>query len=483
MARISQIFLILLGVAYLINFWVLHDQVLALIGSDGLLQLAPALPQILSHLGWKAYWQFPTLFWFDSSNFALQAGTWIGLLLSLLLIFRIWPKIVLILLWALFLGYSTAGRTFYSFQWDNLMLEATLLALFLPSKKGVSPHLLTIFLMRWLAFRLNFESGMAKLWGGEAGGWLDLSAMQYYYETAPIPTWLGWWVHQMPVWFHQVESLLTLVVEIGVALLIFCGRRARIAAFIIFFPLQILIGLTANYGIFNLMTMAALLFLIEDKDLLRAKQFIFSLFGRESEMMESSQQKPQQHLNILVKGVGIFLVALSILNFTSFLSPAFANKVDLLNLRSTTAPFRSVNVYHLFAHMTRERIVAEIQGTEDGLIWKPYIFRYYPNDPKQKPRFVAPYHPRLDFRLWFLTLSQRSPDWVYFTNLMRQACHEPEKASRYFLKNPFPKNPPKALRIVFYQVNMSDISTLMKNGTYWTRVERNRSQIFHCQDL
>lgn len=470
MAKISRIFLSLLGIAYLINFWVLHDQALLLFGSKGLIPIAPDLPLILAKLGSNAYWQFPTLFWLNSSNFILQAGTWVGLLLSVLLIFRIWPKVMLLLLWLLFLSYAIAGRIFYHFQWDNLMLEATLLALFLPSKKGVSPHPLSVFLLRFLAFRLLFESGIAKLWSGKAGGWWDLSAMQYYYETAPIATWLGWFAHQAPLWFHRVESLLTLVVEIGVPLLIFCGRRARVVAFCILFPIQFVIGLTANYGIFNFMTLAALLFLIEDKDLAKIK-------------IKPSPFAQTQHLNLVAKCFGIFLIGLSLLNFTAFLKPAWGQKIDVLNLRRTTAPFRSSNVYHLFAHMTPERIVVEIQGSQDGIIWEPYRFPYYPGDPKDKPRFVAPYHPRLDFRLWFLTFSQQSPDWAYFNNLLRKICHDPKQASKYFAKNPFPDKAPYALKLFFYQYKMTDLATWKKNGTYWTRTERGRSRIFFCEDL
>ena len=38
--------------------------------------------------------------------------------------------------------------------------------------------------------------------------------MTYYYETAPLPTWLAWRAHHLPVWWHHFESRATLVLEL-----------------------------------------------------------------------------------------------------------------------------------------------------------------------------------------------------------------------------------------------------------------------------
>ena len=34
--------------------------------------------------------------------------------------------------------------------------------------------------------------------------------MTYYYETAPLPTWLAFTAHHLPVWWHHLESRATL---------------------------------------------------------------------------------------------------------------------------------------------------------------------------------------------------------------------------------------------------------------------------------
>lgn len=482
MAKISRLFIILLGLAYLVNFWALHNQIVSLIGSDGLMPIAPDLPLIKQTLGSGAYWKFPTLFWIGAEDSYLYTGTLIGLLLSFLLIFRVAQRFVLILLWILFLSYVNAGRIFFTFQWDNLMLEATLIALFLPAKKGVSPNPWTVFLMRWLAFRLYFESGIAKIWAGKAGGWLDFSAMQSYYDTAPLPTPLGWWAHQLPQRFHQVESLMTLVLEIAVPLLIFFGRKCRLLAFCLLAPLQIAIFLTANYGIFNYMTLAALLFLLEDKDIERVKRFVLKWFRKSSRSTGLVETVSVQKIIWPVKGIISVFVLITVLNFTTFLKPVWAEKLNFIPLQSWTAPFRSLNVYHLFAHMTRERVVIQIEGS-DGVNWKPYRFRYYASDPKQRPKFAAPYHPRLDFRLWFLTLSRQSDDWLYVNNLLKLICNKPYLASKHFAENPFPFAPPKAVRLIFYKMKMSDFKTGKEEKVWWTRGEAGRSKILFCGDL
>ena len=69
---------------------------------------------------------------------------------------------------------------------------------------------------------------MAK-WQSPIGDWHDGSAMTYYYETAPLPTWLALYAHHLPAWWHHLESRLTLVLELVVPFAIFGPRRARLS--------------------------------------------------------------------------------------------------------------------------------------------------------------------------------------------------------------------------------------------------------------
>ena len=72
----------------------------------------------------------PTLLWFDASDHALRGLCVGGAVLSGLLIVGVAPVPVLALLWAFYLSLTVAGQTFLGFQWDGLLLEVGLLAIF-----------------------------------------------------------------------------------------------------------------------------------------------------------------------------------------------------------------------------------------------------------------------------------------------------------------------------------------------------------------
>ena len=46
-------------------------------------------------------------------------------------------------------------------------------------------------------------SGVVKLRSGDVT-WRGLTALQYHYETQPLPTWTSWYMHQLPGWFQQL---------------------------------------------------------------------------------------------------------------------------------------------------------------------------------------------------------------------------------------------------------------------------------------
>ena len=51
------------------------------------------------------------------------------------------------------------------------------------------------------------------------------------------------------------------------------------------------------------------------------------------------------------------------------------------------APFRTVNNYGLFAVMTTERHEIIVEGSNDGVNWLPYEFKYKPGDVNRRPAF------------------------------------------------------------------------------------------------
>jgi len=119
-----------------------------------------------------------------------------------------------------------------------------------------------LWLLRWLLFRLMFSSGCVKLLSGDPA-WHNLTALNYHYETQPLPTWIGWYAFQLPSWAHRASTFLMFVTELAVPFLIFLPRRLRLAAFWPFVALEVLIALTGNYGFFNFLALALCLQLLD----------------------------------------------------------------------------------------------------------------------------------------------------------------------------------------------------------------------------
>ena len=392
-----------------------------------------------------------------------------GAVLSLGPILNVAPRYCLLLLWALYLSFVTVGQDFLAFQWDNLLLETAVCALFvtpggLRPRAVPPPRPLAVFLMLWLVFRIHVESGAAKLLLGDPT-WRDLTAMATYYETAPLPTWIGWWAHQMPLWAHRACSVFVYGVELGLPLLIWGPRRLRAAAFAGMVAMQVAVLATANYGFFNYLSIALALWVLDDRH-----------FGR-----AAAPREPPRRSFVLPIAAPV-LVALSVIEFLPFLRPPAGLERLLLPVRRAVAPFRSVNSYHLFAHMTLVRREAVIEGSADGATWLPYEFRYKPGDPERAPPFVAPHQPRVDFQLWFLLLGPR-PGARYFDTLLARLLTAPEAVAPLFARDPFPTTPPRFVRVAIYRYRFTDAATRHATGAWWERELEGRSRPLAAESL
>lgn len=168
---------------------------------------------------------------------------------------------------------------------------------------------------------------------------------------------------------------------------------------------------------------------------------------------------------MLVAGL---LVVLSLVQFAPFVPLSVEAQHVLYPVRRVLNAFRSVNAYHLFAHMTLVRREAVIEGSADRVTWQPYEFRYKPGDPARPPPLVAPHQPRVDFLLWFLLLGPR-PAAPYFEHLLDRLLHDPECVAPLFAVDPFPTDPPRFLRVAVYRYRFTNLATGRATGTWWRR--------------
>src|SRR6478609_7348096 len=265
------IFLRCLGVIYFSAFYSLLFQIKGMIGPNGILPAAGYLPDVANYYpGLQRFWFAPTLLWFGAGNHALMLITWVGLIASVAVTLNLWPRLSLAVCLVCFLSFVAAAQDFSSFQSDGMLLEAGFISLFF-APPGLRPGLgashapsrLSLFLLRWEWFRIYFESGVVKLTSGDYS-WRHLTAMDDYYQNGPLPTWIGWYVQQLPHRFHAATAFMTLAAELGLVWMLFLPRRLKLICFLIVTPFQAGIILTANYTFLNYLVLVLGFLLLDD---------------------------------------------------------------------------------------------------------------------------------------------------------------------------------------------------------------------------
>ena len=474
------LFLRLLGGVYLIAFLSLAWQILGLVGEQGILPAGEYLARAEQVYGTSAYRIFPTLAWLSASDAVLRFLCWGGAISAVLLIAGIAPMPMLVLLWVTYLSLDVAGQTFLAFQWDSLLLETGLLACFyaplqwaprLAAERPPSPAMR--WLIWWLLFRLTFLSGMTKVVSGDET-WANWTALTYYYETQPIPTWTSWYVHHLPDWLHTLSVGGMFFIELLVPLLILTPPRwrgVRLSACALLVLLQFLIAATGNYGFFNLLTLVLCLTLLDDQ-LLRQV-----LPRRITDQVVETPDSPRDPWTwrVVIAAVAVVIVTISSLTFVREVtrtvpgSRAVTPEPTLSeHVLRWASPFRSINGYGLFRVMTTERPEIVIEGSQDGVVWVEYAFRWKPGDPMRRPQFVAPHQPRLDWQMWFAALDPRGAQHWLDTLLLRLLEGVPEVVA-LLGENPFPTGPARYVRLVYYQYHFSSASQKPETGAWWRR--------------
>jgi hypothetical protein len=472
------LFLRALGGIYFSAFFSLVFQIRGLIGPQGILPADEYLQAVAHTLGHcRGLWFAPTMLWISSGPHMLTAPCWVGMVASLLLIVNLWPRGMLAICFVCFLSFVSAAQDFSGYQSDGMLLEAGFISLFLaPSGfrpgfgRASPPSRASLFLLQWEWFRIYFESGVAKIVGGDPE-WRHLTAMDEYYQNGPLPTWIGWYVQHLPHWFHVATAFATLSLELGLVWMLFMPRRWRILCFLIVTPWELGVILTANYTFLNYLVLALGVLLLDDRFLLRffperwKKSFVAGDTATPGEMQTSGGFR---HRFKIAK------LALSALMLSWIFYATAAELIWFAPISLPTAPvvalepFRIANRYGLFGIMTRGRYEIEFQGSDDGKNWVPYSFRYKPQDVHKPPGIYAPYQPRFDWNLWFASLgSWRDYPIVPRTEL--RLLSNNSDVLNLFAGNPFPHAPPRQVRAVMWQYWFTTLSEKRTQGLWWRR--------------
>lgn len=467
---VADLFHRLLGLVFLDAWLSLGVQVHVLIGHRGLLPIATFLARTRHQLGVH---DFPTLFWLGVTDTTLTVGIVVGVLLALAAVAGLFSRVAAAAQLVLYLSFVTAGRTFFNFQWDALILECACFAVFLPRDR---PAPLIHLLFRLLLWKLYFESGVAK-WQSDLHDWRDGSAMSYYFETAPLPTALAWYMHHLPAWWHALESWATLAFELLVPFAIFGPRRVRLGAFAIFTGFQIVNAATANYGFFCYLAATLHVFLLDEADVASAAGWL----RRRLHLRPAAPRAPvapRRWQRVVAANVLALFALVSVVDGLINFVDSDRLLAALMPIHHLYAPYRAINTYHLFGHITRRRIEPEFQTTDDGTTWVAHDLKHKPGDPRRRPDWVAPHQPRVDFQLWFYGLGYHAGAPEYVTTLIERLCRDPSAVQPLFRA---PLSPhPRAARIVYWQYHFSTAAERRATGAWWTREPVDVTQDIPC---
>jgi hypothetical protein len=238
------------------------------------------------------------------------------------------------------------------------------------------------------------------------------------------------------------------VIELAVPFLFFLPPPFCYAAALLTIGLMLLIMATGNYCFFNLLTIALCLLVFDDA-------IWVHIFPKPT---STASVSPWWTIPPLA-----FLMLLSL----GPMSHLFNRRIRIPVLESALdwlQPFHLVNGYGLFAVMTTTRPEIVIEGSSDGVGWKPYEFKWKPGNPTRRLRYCMPHQPRLDWQMWFAALGDFRP---WFINLMIRLLEGSSDVLFLLRENPFAVKPPRYIRATVYRYRFTDLS--LWRGAWWIR--------------
>ncbi len=455
----------LLGVIYAIAFLVAINEIVPLIGSHGLMPVNLYLQQVINAIGiTEGFIRLPSIFWFTHSDTALLVIAWVGFLLSCIVVAGYANALLLAVLWFFYMSFVHLGQDWYSYGWEIQLLETGFLAIFLCPLLNMRPFpkqpppVQIIVLFRWLIFRIMLGSGLIKLrWDTD---WLNGTALYYHFETQPIPGPLSRWFHFLPRAVLKTGVWFNFVAELAAPLFVFWPRIARHIAGVVIILFQLNIILSGNLSFLNWLTIIPALACFDDG--FWSKVLPGRLVRKaEAAAAKTEPSKPMQTTAWVITVVIIFLSVAPVINMFS------PNQI----MNTSFDPLNLVNTYGAFGTVGRERLNVVFEGTMDAdssdkANWKPYLYKGLPVELDKMPPQIAPYQLRLDWQMWFASMSS-ADEYPWTLNLEWKLLHNDPNIVSLFAGNPFPGKPPRYIRAVLYRYTFAKPGN--PQGLWWTR--------------
>lgn len=460
-----------------LSWWV---QVDGLVGPDGIAPAADFLDAVRQHadtVGWsdlERWRQVPTLLWLAPNAHGLHLLCGTATVSALLLLFNLVPGPALLVLWLSYLSLVSTGGVFMGYQWDALLLEALFASLFLVPWRGLRPGLAAdrappwagVWLLRLLVLKLMILSGLVKILSHDPV-WADLTALDYHYWTQPLPNPLSWLAHQA-TWTHVPAVVFMILAEDVLPWLALLGlRRLRYLAFWGTALLMGGIGLTGNYGYFNLLSVALALTLLDDGALRALVPRRWR--ARVPDSHGFAHRRPRVGRRVPVAVLAGVLAVVSVTH--AWLRVDRDGPPDALrDVAAYLGPLQLTSSYGLFATMTAERPEILLEGSRDGVTWRPYRFAWKPNDDlTEGPDLAGPHMPRLDWQLWFAALAGDCRRTRWYPAFLQRLLEGQPDVLGLLDGDPFPEGPPRYLRSTLWYYTFSHPEERDRTGALWTR--------------
>jgi hypothetical protein len=441
-----------MGLVYLIAYLVAVNQFRPLLGEHGLLPVPLFVKQV-------AFRSAPSLFFLFPTDTAFAIAAWSGVILSAAALlgiserYGVWlSSAIWGLLWALYLSFVSVGQTFYGFGWESMTVEAGFYAIFLGSRRFL-PLRAPFWMLRWMLFRVMFGAGLIKMRGDPC--WKDLTCLDYHFETQPMPNPLSWYFHWMPAWTHHGGVLFNHFVELIVPFGYFAPQPVATIAGVLTIVFQSTLLISGNLSFLNLLTIVLAIPLLDARWLHRL-----------APIHPAQLRAPPRPLRYATAGLTVVVVLLSVPPALNMLSPR-----QIMN--SSYNPLQLVNTYGAFGSIGKTRYQVIVEGTAAPVLtpdtqWRAYEFKGQPGDPQRIPPLVAPYHLRLDWLMWFASMSEfRDEPW--FVNFMAKLLQGDPAVLSLLRTNPFPAHAPHYVRARLFLYRFTSVEEKRQTGAWWKR--------------
>lgn len=280
---------------------------------------------------------------------------------------------ILLALWVCQRSLMAVGGCWYGFGWEPQLAELGFHALFLVPLLSLDPisttpvPLIVVWAIRWYLFRIMIGAGLIKLRSGDKK-WKELTTMNYFYETQPVPSLFTRTMHFMPTAWHKFEVLTNHFVEVVAPfflILPFQPRQMLRFAGLLQMQFQAILICTGNLSFLNWLTMVPAIFCLDDAFL---RGFFSPMRGVQASIA-AAVHIPSTARRLVTVAFGALVIWLSV--------PVVKNLMSKRQkMNAGFDPLRLINSYGAFGVVSEQREEWIIKSATDiNGEWKEYEFK------------------------------------------------------------------------------------------------------------